>query len=413
MNSKFPKTGRSWAELESEMIERRQSDMDFEHGRHSAFVWYANEEVEEIARKAYSMFIATNGLGKIVFPSILKMEEEIIAMVLGNLNGEGAAGHMTSGGTESIFLAVKASRDRARQLHPEIIHPEIVAPYSAHPAVNKSAHYLGMKVIRVPTRDDFRADAVAMENAINENTVLMYASAPSFAMGLIDPVAELSRLALEKNLWLHVDACVGGILAPFVRESGYPVPDFDFSLPGVSSISADLHKSGYTAKGASTILFRSQELQAHALYDFDEWPSGSYSSLTFTGTNPGGAIAAAWAVMNFLGAEGYLEIARVSMDARDRFIKGLVDLEGIKVWGAPDLWAVAYGSEEYDILSVAYKMWERGWMVAPNSNPAGIHFMITPVHATIIAEYLTALEESVAAVRGENEPSEQVEVRYT
>ncbi len=412
MDSKFPQKGRKWDDLQKQMTEMSQNDLDWQHGRHSAFVWHANDEVKEVSRKAYSMFISTNGLGKIVFPSILTMEQEVIAMVLSNLNGEGAAGHMTSGGTESIFLAVKAARDWAREKKPDITQPEIIAPSSAHPALNKSAHYLGMTVVRVPTRPDFRADVDAISNAINKNTILLYASAPTFSMGVIDPIADLGRVAQEKNLWLHVDACVGGILGPFVRKAGYPVPDFDFSLPGVTSISADLHKSGFTAKGASTITFRNQELQAYTRYDFEDWPSGLYSSLTFTGTNPGGAIAAAWAVMNFLGEEGYIELAKISMQIRKRLEKGLAQIKGIKVWGKPDLWAVAYGSDAYDILSVTYKMWERGWMVAPNSKPPGIHFMATPVHAPFVDEYLDALKESVADVTGGNTPDSPIEVRY-
>lgn len=413
MESKYPKKGRSWEDIEKEMTEKSQNDLDWQHGRHSAFVWHASEEVEEVARKAYSMFIATNGLGKIVFPSILTMEEEVIAMVLSNMNGEGASGHMTSGGTESIFLAVKAARDQARVERPHITEPEIVAPFSAHPALNKSAHYLGMKVVRVSTKEDFRADVDALSSAVNENTIMVYASAPSFPMGLIDPIAEIGSMAEEQNLWFHVDACVGGILAPFVRKAGYPVPEFDFSIPGVTSISADLHKSGFTAKGASTVLFRSKELQSFTSYTFDEWPSGNYSSLTFTGTNPGGAISAAWAVMNFLGEEGYLELAKKSMESRQQFQQELEKIDGLFVWGEPDLWAIAYGSDKYDIMAIAFKMWEKGWMVAPNSQPEGIHFMITPSHKPVIDEYLEALKDSVNAVAAANEPVEKAEARYS
>jgi sphinganine-1-phosphate aldolase len=412
MDSKYPQKGRQWDDLRTEMIESARNDLNWQQGRHSAFVWHANDEVKEVARQAYSMFISTNGLGKIVFPSILKMEQDVIAMVLSNLNGENAAGHMTSGGTESIFLAVKAARDWAREKKRDIKQPEIVAPFSSHPALNKSAHYLGIKVVRVPTRDDFRADVEAMSKAINENTIMFYSSAPAFSMGVIDPIGDLGQVAVDKDLWLHVDACVGGILAPFVRKAGYPVPDFDFSLPGVTSISADLHKSGYTAKGASTILFKNMDYQTYTRYDFEDWPSGLYSSLTFTGTNPGGAIAAAWAVMNYLGEDGYLEIAKTSMEARKRFEEGLAKIDGIKVWGTPDLWAVAYGSEKFDILAVTHKMWERGWMVAPNSEPAGIHFMISPVHEPVIEDYLTALQESIRDVLGGDGPDAPVEVRY-
>ena len=359
------------------------------------------------------MFIATNGLGKIVFPSIFNMEKEVIDMMLGLFSGEGGAGHMTSGGTESIFLAITAARNWARANKPGIDRPEIIAPFSAHPAVNKAAHYLGMEVVRVPTRDDFRADVEALSQAVTVNTVLLYGSAPAFSMGVIDPIADLGKLAAEKDLWFHVDACVGGVLGPFVRKAGYPVPMFDFSVPGVTSISADLHKSAFAAKGASTVTFRTEELQSHAKFDFEDWPSGMYSSLTFTGTNPGGAIAAAWAVMNYLGEDGYLDIARTSMEARIELQAGLEKIDGIHIWGEPDLWAVAYGSDKYDILQVVRKMWSRGWIVAPNSQPPGIHFMTTPVHAPIINEYLAALEEAIEEVKNADDASDAVKPRYT
>jgi len=409
----FPKKGRSWEDLEAQMTEMSTNDLDWQHARHSSYVWHASDQVKEVAKKAYGLFISTNGLGKIVFPSLARMEDEVIQMVLGNFNGEGAAGHMSSGGTESIFLALKSARDWMRDKKPGITEPEIIAPFSAHPAVNKSAHYLGLKVVRVPTRDDFRADVDAMRAAVTENTIMLYGSAPAFSMGVIDPITDLGALAEEKGLWLHVDACVGGILGPFVRKAGYTVPAFDFSVPGVSSISADLHKSGFTAKGASTITFRKPELKMYAAFNFDDWPSGNYSSINFTGTAPGGAIAAAWAVMNYLGEEGYLEIAKTVMKARTRLEKGLLEIDGINVWGEPDLWALAFGSQSFDIMAVAYKMWEQGWMVAPNTKPAGIHFMTTPIHDGFIDEYLAVLKEAIASVKESGEDATQIEARYS
>jgi len=222
MDSKFPPEGRDWEALQKQMIEMSQNDLDWQHGRHSAYVWHASDEVKAVSRRAYAMFISTNGLGKIVFPSILTMEQEVVAMVLSNLNGDGAAGHMTSGGTESIFLAVKAAREWAREKKPEIAQPEIVAPFSAHPALNKSAHYLGMKVVRIPTRADFRADVDAISGAVNKNTIMLYGSAPTFSMGVIDPVSDLGQVAQENDLWLHVDGCVGGHPGAFCPEGGIP-----------------------------------------------------------------------------------------------------------------------------------------------------------------------------------------------
>jgi glutamate/tyrosine decarboxylase-like PLP-dependent enzyme len=393
----FPVRGRSWRSLRKQMKHMCKDDLNWRRGRHSAYVWYANDEIKRVAQNAYNMFMTENGLGKRVFHSLRQMHADVVQMVLVLLGGPDGAGQMSSGGTESIFLATKAARDWARQRKPHVKTPEIIAPHSAHPAINKTAHYLGMKIKRVPVGSDFRADPHAMAAAVTSNTVMLYASAPAFSLGVIDPVEQMGVAAQKHNLWLHVDACVGGILGPFVRRLGHPVPGFDFSVPGVSSISADLHKSGYTPKGASTVLFRSPELQEYSGFDFDDWPSGRYQSLTFTGTNPGGAIAAAWAVMNYLGEEGYLRIAETVMNIRRHFEANLRRLK-LHVWGKPDLWAVAYGSDIIDIMTVASEMRARGWAVAPVRRPPGIHFMPTPVHEPYIKEYFSALEASIDAV---------------
>jgi sphinganine-1-phosphate aldolase len=342
-----------------------------------------------------------------VFPSLRRMEADVVAMVRDLLGGDAATpGHLTSGGTESIFLATHAARQWARQRRPEVTEPEIVAAWSAHPAVNKAAHYLGMKVVRVPVGAGFRADVAAMAAAIGPRTVMLYGSAPTYSLGVIDPIAELADLARARGLWLHVDACVGGILGPFVRALGHPVPEFGLALPGVTSVSADLHKSGYTAKGASVVLFRTAEHQAAGRYDFDDWPTGLYSVNTFTGTRPGGAVAAAWAVMHFLGEAGYRRIAATVMEAKARLVEGLARIgEGLHVWGEPELWAVGFGSDTRDIFTVADRMTTRGWSVGRIREPRGIHLMVTPVHAPIIDEYLTDLARSVNEARAVASPS--------
>jgi glutamate/tyrosine decarboxylase-like PLP-dependent enzyme len=400
MTVSLPEQGRGWDELERAMVAMRRADLDWRGGRHAAYVWYASDDVERVAERAYAAFMVENGLGARVFPSLRQMESEVVGAVAGLLHGdEATAGHMTSGGTESIFLATAAARGWARAARPDVRRPVIVAPFSAHPGINKAAYYLGMEVVRVPVRSDHRADPAAMAAAITPDTVMIYASAPTYSLGLIDPIDEIGRLAAERGLWLHVDACVGGILAPFVRRAGYPVPPFDLELPGVTSISADLHKSGFTAKGASVLLFRDEAHQAFSRYDFEDWPSGLYSTLTFTGTRPGGAIAAAWAVMNYLGQDGYLGLARTVMEARQRFVAGLQTIDGLHLWSDPDLWAVAYGATGYDIGAVARLMGERGWSLSRVRTPPGIHLMITPVHAPVIDAYLDDLRTAADRAR--------------
>lgn len=400
MVMQLPEKGRPWAELEPEMQAMRGHDLDWKHGRHGAFVWYANDELEHVLRESFGMFLVENGLGVKAFPSIGRMENEVLAMVRGLLSGnEETAGIFTSGGTESIFQGITAMREWARKERPEVRQPEIVAPHSAHPALNKAAHLLGMQVRRVPVGADYRADPAAIADAIGPDTVGMYASAPSYSLGMVDPIPEMGAIAAERGLWLHVDACVGGILAPFVREVGYEVPPFDFSVPGVASISADLHKSGYAAKPASTVTFRTRAHREFARYTFDDWPSGIYSSLTFTGTRPGGAIAAAWAALNFLGREGYREIAAASMRAKARIIAGLSGIEALRVHGAPPLYAFAYGAEGVDMGTVAAQMIARGWYSGRTTDPDGIHVMATPVHEQSADEYVAAVADCMEAVR--------------
>ena len=393
--------GRAWTELAAEMAGRKREDLDWRRGRHAAYVWHASDDVEHVAQQAYAMFMTENGLGQRAFPSLRTMEADVVAMVRELLRGdERVVGQMTSGGTESIFVATHAAREWARRHRPDVAAPEIVASWSAHPAIDKAAHYLGMRVVRVPWRKDFRADADAMTAAITPRTVMLYGSAPAYSLGLIDPIADLGALARERGLWLHVDACVGGVLAPFVRALGFPVPAFDFTVPGVASISADLHKSGYTAKGASVLLFADVDRQSCSRYSFEDWPTGLYSTLTLAGTRPGGAIGAAWAVMNFLGADGYRRIARTVMETRQRLADGLARIgHGLHVWSDPELWAVAYGSDEVDMLAVADALTARGWWPGRVREPRGIHLMITPVHAPVIDEYLDDLAAAAREVR--------------
>lgn len=286
--TEIPDHGRSWGELREEMAGMRGNDLDWRAGRHGAYVWYANDELEEVLKEAFSMYLVENGLGVRVFHSIGGMEREVLAMVRGLLSAPpDAASIFTSGGTESIFQAIYAAREWARATKPGITAPEFVAPHSAHPALNKAAHLLGLSVKRVPVGAGYGADVEAIREAVGPNTVGIYASAPSYSLGIVDDIAGLGQIAEERDLWLHVDACVGGILGYFVRRSGRPLPVYDFSVPGVTSISADLHKSGFAAKPASTVHFRSRELRQYAGFVFDDWPHGTYASLTFTGTRPG------------------------------------------------------------------------------------------------------------------------------
>ncbi len=334
------------------------------------------------------------------------MEEDVVRMGLNLLNAPpGACGNMTSGGTESIMLAVKACRDEAAAAGRPVAGARIVLPRSAHPAFDKAAHYLGLSVVRVPVADDFTADVEAMAEAVDGNTLMIVGSAPCFPYGVIDPIEGLAEIAISRNIWLHVDACVGGYFAPFARMNGVPLPEFDFSVAGVRSMSADLHKYGYAAKGASTILHRTEEQRAFQMYIFDDWPAGGMTTPTLAGTRPGGAFASAWAVMQYLGVEGYREKARVVTDTREKLMAAIDAMDGLHTHGKPQLALFAFGSDRADVFAVWGRMKARGWFTGVITEPKGIQLMLSPAHADVADVYLADLAEALDEVLRTSETS--------
>jgi len=407
MRKSMPTTGSSWDDLKTEMATIAENDADWRGGRTAVYVFNAGDDVSAVAADAYRMFLSENALGaRRAFPSLARMESDVVQFGLSLLNAPDAAvGDMTSGGTESIMLAVKACRDYWRAKGRDVSDGEILAPQSVHPAFNKAAQYLGLKVVRIAVTEDLTADAVAMATAVNAKTLMIVGSMPCFPYGVIDPIADLSDIALEHDLWLHVDACVGGYFAPFARLNGVNLPPFDFALPGVCSMSADLHKYGYTAKGASTIFYRDEERRQGQIFAFGDWPCGVMQTHTLPGTRPGGAIAAAWAVMSYLGVDGYREKAQDVVTARQRLVAGFKEIEGIEVFGAPQLGLIAYGAKDCDIHAVADRLAAAGWVSARIDPPRGIHLMLSPRHLDVVDDYLTDLQTAIAAVRAEGATS--------
>jgi len=414
MRPTFPEHGLPPTEVFAEMEAARRDDVDWRRGRLGLYVHYAGDDVLAVAKEAYQRFFSENALGPKAFPSLKKFEDDIVAWSADLLHAPNAAtGVVTSGGTESIFLALKTARDWARTERPEIVAPEIVAPISAHPAFDKAAHYLCLTVRRVALAGDYRADVAAMTAAITSNTIALVGSAPTFPHGVIDPIPDLAALATARGLWLHVDACVGGFLAPFAARVGYPIPPFDFAVQGVRSMSADLHKYGFTAKGASVLLLADAALRRHLVFEFDNWPRGKYAVPTFAGTRPGGAIAAAWAVLRYLGVDGYMRLAREIMGARDRLTAGINAIEGLAVVGAPDLAVIGYTSRDVDTFAVAEELTRRGWFVSTMSEPPGIHLgMPTMAHVPHVDTYLNDLRAAVDVVRTGKIAARSREVSY-
>lgn len=346
------------------------------------------------------------------FPSLKRMEDEVVANGLALLHApEGAAGNITSGGTDSITMAMKTARDFARAEKGVKGEVNIVLPYSAHPAFDKAAKVMEIEVRRVAVGPDYLADVEAMEKAVDDKTIMIAGSAPCFPYGLIDPIERLGALAQARGLWLHVDACIGGYIAPFVRMNGGDIPPFDFEVPGVSSMSADLHKYGYCAKGASTVLFRSEALRAYMIFDSKDWPGGRMVTPTLAGTRPGGAIAAAWAVMNFLGVEGYRAKHKQVTDAREKIEAGATAL-GFKVLGKPQLGILAFTHDEVDPMAVWGKLFERGWFTSVTTEPPSLHLMLSPFHLQVADTYIADLTWAVEEVKKGNTGKKR-EARYS
>lgn len=390
--------------LFAQMQASRQQDVSWREGKVFSLVFHAGEEVSQVAKEAYTMFMSENGLNPTAFPSLKRFESEVVSMTA-NLLGGGAktAGNMTSGGTESILMAVYTAREWARATFPaddpKHIAPEIVVPLSVHPAFEKAAHYFGLKVVHTSLADDYRADPLAMQQAITPATILMVGSAPAYPHGAIDPIVEIGRIADAHGILFHVDACVGGFILPFVKRLGYDVPSFDFSVRGVTSMSADLHKYAYAAKGASVVLYRDKALRRHQLYAYMDWPGGIYASPTMSGTRPGGAIAAAWAVLNFMGKAGYLEIAKQVMAASDRLQNGIEKIDGVHVLGDPKATIFALASDSLNIFEVGDEMQSRGWHLDRQQFPSSLHVTLMQAHIEQTAVFLQDLQASVDKVK--------------
>lgn len=396
----FPKKGESWSALKGRMEAMRRDDVNWRNGRAPMHVYFAGEDVMDVVRDAYAMFMSENALSPEAFPSLERMEREVLGAALALFHAPAeAAGSFTSGGTESIILAVKAARDVA-QSDPRATgeRGEILMASTAHPAFDKAAHLLGLEAVRVDVGPDFRASLPALTRAISKRTIMMVASAPSLPFGLIDPVEEMAELARRHGLWLHVDACIGGYLAPFVAKLGYPLPRFDFAVPGVRSISADLHKFGYAAKGASTLLVRNAKDMAFQAFEFADWPKGKYRTPTLLGTRSGGALAASWAVIHYLGEEGYLSLTDRVMKLRQRYLDGIAAIEGLKLLTPPHLSIIAYTSDTVDIAAVGDQLAERGWYVSRIAHPPALHQTINLAHEQFVDEYFADLRAAVKRV---------------
>ncbi|XP_062156586.1 sphingosine-1-phosphate lyase isoform X2 [Alnus glutinosa] len=357
-----------------------------------------------LINEACSMFAHTNPLHMDVFQSVGQFEAEVVAMTAALLgskekgSGGQICGNMTSGGTESILLAVKSSRDYMKTKN-GITKPEMIIPESAHSAYDKAAQYFNIKLWRVPVNKEFQADVKAIRRRINRNTILIVGSAPGYPHGVIDPIEELGELATSLRICLHVDLCLGGFVLPFARKLGYAIPPYDFSVKGVTSISVDVHKYGLAPKGTSVVLYRNHDIRKHQFVAVTEWSGGLYVSPTIAGSRPGSLIAGAWAAMLSLGEEGYLENTKKIMEVSKRIQKGIEEIPELFIIGRPDMTIVAFGSNVVDIFEVNDVMSSKGWHLNALQRPNGIHICVTLQHVPIVEEFLGDLMQSVKTVK--------------
>ncbi len=409
MAKKLPEQGISREEVAALMDNMGGEDADWRGGKTWSLIYPAGEDVDAVLRDANSRYMFANALNPFRFPSLMHMEEDVVSMTLGLLNGaDTAAGTMTSGGTESILMAVKTARNRARSER-GISSPRLLIPESAHPAFAKAGEYLGVEIERIPLDSSFRADVAAAEKLMTDNTVLVVGSAPNYPHGVIDPISDLAGLACERGVSFHTDACVGGFLLPFLERLGVDVPLFDFRVDGVTTISADVHKYGYCTKGASVIAHRDRATLQHQIFLYDKWPGGLYGSPALAGARPGAPIAAAWAVMNYLGFDGYERLAATLMDTVDKLRKGIKSLAGLQIWGDPPASVLAFGSSSIDIMAVGDVMDDKGWHLDRQESPPALHMMVTPGHADVADAFLDDLAYAV----NNHGASKGKEARYT
>lgn len=366
-------------------------DGDYHNARTWGLIYNAGPEVDEVLLAAASHVLLENALNPFVFPSLTEMQRDVVSISARLLNGgDDVGGAMTSGGTESIFMAVKTARDRARAER-GIEHGRLVIPRTAHPAFVKAAHLLDLEWVHMPLGDDLRTRASDLEPLLTGNTVLAVGSAPAYPFGMVDPIPEMAEIASRNGVPFHVDACLGGFMLPFVERLGVDVTPWDFRVSGVTSISADLHKYGYAIKGASVVLHRPKTNLRHQVFFFSDWPGGIYGTQAFLGTKPAAPIGAAWAVLHYLGEEGYLSLARQTMDAVEKLITGIEGMDGVHVWGKPDMTVVAIGSHEHDIFAVGDKLEESGWHFDRQEGPPALHLMASPRHLLVVDEFLADL----------------------
>lgn len=405
----MPDIGQDSSEILRQLDNFKEHDPNYKEGRVWSLVYYLDEDHSAFIKDSYHKFACENGLNPTAFKSLKKFETDVISATADILNGtEEVCGVVTSGGTESCLMAVKAYRDMAKETR-GITSPEMVMPESAHVAWFKASEYFGVKIRLVPLLDDLTPDMKKLKKLVNRNTVMILGSAPEYPHGTIDPIAEMGEIAQKKKIPLHVDACVGGFILPFMEMNGEEMPLWDYRVPGVTSISADIHKYGYAAKGASTLTYRNLDYLRYQMFVNQDWPGGVFASSALLGTRPGGAYAAAWAVLQYFGKAGYRTLAKDTLEAVNTLKAGVRAIPELEIMGNPKgpLFAYKSISPDLNIYAVGDQMDAMGWQVNRNQFPSGLHAMVTAQHLKVVDQYIIDLQTAVDTVKANPALAEQ------
>jgi glutamate/tyrosine decarboxylase-like PLP-dependent enzyme len=408
--TRLPERGRDKAEIISDMKAlNAREESKWKDGFVSGAVYHGDEDHIDFLNQIYTLNSQSNPLHTDVWPSTTKFEAEVVAMTAKMLNADmvtedpdsddEVCGVVSSGGTESILLAMKTYRDWARDMK-GISKPEMIVPKTAHAAFDKASQYFSIKMKRISVDEGFKANVAKTEAAITDNTIVIVGSAPSFPHGTIDPIEQLSEIARDHDIGFHTDACLGGFILPWANKLGYTIPPFDFALAGVTSISVDTHKYGYAAKGSSVILYRNPELRRYQFYTTTDWPGGLYLSPTFAGSRAGALSATAWAAMIAIGEQGYMEIAQKILHTGEKIKKGIDQVPELYILGDP-LWDIAFGSDSVDIYRILDYMGEKKWSLNGLQMPPAVHICLTHRHTQpgLAEKFLEDLQSAVEHVK--------------
>jgi glutamate/tyrosine decarboxylase-like PLP-dependent enzyme len=393
---RLPDDGLNDDEIIAALTAKRARDARWQDGRTFGLVFDGGPDVRAIADEVATMFLHENALNPAAFPSLAEIQSEVVGMCADLFHGDTAAGFMTSGGTESILMAVKAARERARHER-NVTEPEMIVANTAHAAFHKAGYDFGVRVHTVPVRDDFRADVDAMAACVNANTALVVGSAPQYPQGVIDDIPALADIAANAGASMHTDACMGGFVLPFMEMNGNDVPPWDFRVPGVTTISADVHKLGYAPKGASVILHRTKELRRYQTFVFDGWLGGLYASPNMQGSRAGMPMATAWAVMQHLGVNGYRRLTELTIATHRKIVDAVRATPGLRVLGEPDAHLLAIGSDDIDVFAVGDALAAPGWYLDRQGPPDSLHATVSAGNAPVVDEFLRDLAAAVAA----------------